>query len=228
MRPIVALDAAGTLFEPAEPVARVYKRCFEARGHNVDENSWKRAFKTAFLQTPDPVYVLPSKGDSVEREWWRTVVTNAAIATGFQIKNLHFDEIFNQLFDHYSAGSAWKLFPETRVVLESLRNENTRMVVVSNFDSRLGRVLLELGIREYFDHVLTSADVGARKPDPSILRKMFELTGADPSVCCLAGDSKMADGGAAGAAGIAFFPIERPRSNLADFRDWHTSNFFPK
>ena len=222
----IALDAAGTLFEPAEPVARVYARCFAARGHAVAEGGWNHAFRTAFSKTPDPIYPAPGAGEAVEREWWRTVVANAAEATGFDTDSGHFNGIFEELFHHYAAGDAWKLFPETKGVLESFRDEGVKMAVVSNFDSRLGRVLDELGISSFFAHVLTSADVGARKPDPAILRKTLELTGADPSGFCLAGDSETADGGAANACGIAFFHIARPTRDLTDFKKWHGSGFF--
>ncbi len=150
------------------------------------------------------------------------------MATGYDPGSSHFSGIFDQLFAHYASGSAWKLFPETKEVLESFRNDGVKMALVSNFDSRLDRVLGDLGIRGFFDHVLTSADVAARKPDPAILWKMLELTGADPAACCLAGDSETADGGAARSCGIDFFHIDRPATDLTAFKEWHAAKFFPK
>ncbi len=226
MTPLIAFDAAGTLFEPAEPVASVYAGCFGSHGHRVAEADWKKAFLTAFSETPDPTYPAPGDGEAVETEWWRAVVANAATATGFDTDCGDFAGIFDELFDHYAAGSAWKLFPETVEVLQAFREDGVKMTVVSNFDSRLCRVLDELGIRRFFDHVLTSADVAARKPDPAILLKAIELTGAKASTCCLAGDSISADGGAARACGVRFFHIDRPGSDLSDFRKWHTSQRF--
>lgn len=224
----IALDAAGTLFEPAEPVARVYAKCFAERGHIVSKEEWNKALATAFTQTQDPVYPALCDGEAVEKEWWRTVVANSARVTGFDPESPNFKSIFDQLFNHYAAGSAWKLFPEIESVLTGFRNHGVKMAVVSNFDSRLHRVLDELGISNFFDLTFTSTDVGARKPSPSILFKMLELTGANPPDCCLAGDSPIADGGAANAAGITFYHIDRPNKNLTDFRNCHSSRFFRK
>ncbi|MBG7609072.1 MAG: hypothetical protein IZT59_13745 [Verrucomicrobia bacterium] len=57
---------------------------------------------------------------------------------------------------------------------------------------------------------------------------MLELSGANPPDCCLAGDSPKADGGAANAAGITFYHINRPNKNLTNFRNWHSFRFFRK
>lgn len=222
----IALDAAGTLFEPAQPVAQVYSSCFGEHGHIASEAEWNKAFATAFSQTPDPIYPAPSDGDDVELAWWKAVVSNSAKATGFDLDNPSFDKIFTELFSHYASGSAWKLFPETKAVLSDFRQLGVKMAVASNFDSRLQLVLNELGVSDYFDIILTSADVGARKPDPAIALKILELSATNPTDCCLAGDSIKADGGTANASGIEFFHVDRPNLNLIDFKDWHASRFF--
>lgn len=224
----IALDAAGTLFEPTEPVAKIYADCFAQHGHTASEDEWNKSFKTAFSQTPDPIYLAPGDGEAEEKEWWKSVVTNSAKATGFDPTNPAFEEIFDQLFNHYAAGSAWKLFPETKSVLTTFRDLGVKMAVVSNFDSRIHQVLEELEISHLFEFTLTSADVAARKPDPAILLKMLKISGANPSNCCLVGDSLTADGGAANAAGIPFFHINRPDQNFTHFENWYSSRFFRK
>lgn len=228
MKRWIAFDAAGTLFEPAEPVENIYADCFSTLGFGLPESSWKTAFERAFAITPDPVYAEPGDGEAAEKEWWRDIVRNAAEATGIRPDPATMADAFEELFDHYAAGGAWRLFPETEDILASLKSEGIGLAVTSNFDSRLHRVLEELGIAKHFDFVLTSADVGARKPSPAILEKFMRKTEAEPQACCLAGDSIGADGGAAEAAGIAFFHLERPVANLSDFLKWHEAMFFPK
>lgn len=222
----IFLDAAGTLFEPAEPVAKVYAECFASHGYPVEESAWENAFGSAFATTPDPVCVAPGDGETVERQWWKDVVTHAAYAVGLDLGRELPEEIFSSLFNHYASGSAWKTFPETVSVLEEFRNKGIGLAVASNFDARLGRVLNELGIRPFFEYVTTSADVGARKPAPAILQRLLTVIGTTAETVCLAGDSETADGGAARACGIPFFHVNRPDSNLSDFALWHASGFF--
>jgi REG-2-like HAD superfamily hydrolase len=224
----IAFDAAGTLFETAEPVEKVYAERFSSHGFALPEATWKKAFRQAFTITPDPIYPDAGDGEEVERKWWRDLVGCAAESTGISPDPETMDKAFGELFDHYAAGSAWKLFPETESTLTSLKSKGIGLAVTSNFDFRIHRVLRELGISEHFDLVLTSADVRARKPSPHILRKLLLETDSSPSNCCLTGDSLHADKGAAKAAGIGFFHIDRPTADLTDFEQWHAATFFPK
>jgi putative hydrolase of the HAD superfamily len=224
----IALDAAGTLFRTAEPVETVYAACFSAHGFGIPESTWKNAFRQAFRNTPDPIYPDRHNCEQVEKQWWRDLVANAAHSTGIHPDPQTMSAAFEELFAHYASGSAWELFPETPAALVTLKSRGIGLAVVSNFDSRLHRVLDELGIAGSFDFILTSADAGARKPSPAIIRTFIDKSGADPSSCCLAGDCLNADRGAAESAGIDFFHINRPKTDLNDFQKWHRARFFPK
>ncbi|MFD2256699.1 HAD-IA family hydrolase [Luteolibacter algae] len=222
----IAFDAAGTLFDPVEPVANVYSRCFAKYAPEIPPAIWKQSFMMAFSQTPDPVYTDTASGNAVEREWWKTVVTHSATAAGIDSSSVPINEIFEELFDHYAKGSAWLLFDDVVEVLTQFRDAGVGMVITSNFDSRLNRILIELGISHYFEHIFTSASVGARKPNPAILHNFLLKTGAKLKKTCLVGDSEKADGSAANAAGMGFFHLERPERTLRNFEKWHKLHFF--
>ncbi len=224
----IAFDAAGTLFETADPVEKIYAECFASHGFALPETTWKMAFRQAFANTPDPIYPDGGDGEEVERQWWRELVGGAAESAGISPDHETMEKAFGELFDHYAAGSAWKLFPETESILTSLKSKGVGLAVTSNFDFRIHRILRELGISERFDLVLTSADVRARKPSPRILHRLLAETGSDRSNCSLTGDSLHADKGAAEAAGIRFFHIDRPTADLNDFHRWHTDTFSTK
>jgi len=49
------------------------------------------------------------------------------------------------------------------------------LVVVSNWDVSLHEVLERIGLAPYLDGVVTSAEVGARKPDPAIFERRWGL-----------------------------------------------------
>lgn len=48
--------------------------------------------------------------------------------------------------------------------------EQAHMVLVSNFYGNIDTVLVEFGLKKYFDSVVESASVGIRKPDPEIFK----------------------------------------------------------
>ncbi|WP_411827638.1 HAD-IA family hydrolase [Luteolibacter sp. AS25] len=213
---LVIFDAAGTLFDTAEPVEAVYSRCFLKYGFEIPERIWKSAFRSAFSDTPAPDYTGYTDGNSVERQWWMDVVFHAAAAVGVTCRADTKAKIFEELFSHYEKGDAWRLFGDTIPALDFYRESGARLAIASNFDSRLHRVIDDLGVSGYFEFVLTSGDVLARKPSPVIIEKLLEISGVDRAQCCLIGDSTGADGGAAAAAGIQFYLIDRPSKTLAD------------
>jgi putative hydrolase of the HAD superfamily len=224
---LILFDAAGTLIEPAEPVAAVYQRIFAKHGWDSDEADLKRGFRETFAGLAEPDF-SKGEGDAAERVWWREVVSRTAVLAGIDPAGEKFEECFEELFEHYANGAAWKVFPEAIGVLEKLRAEDLKMAVVSNFDRRLHRVLKELGLAGYFDLVLTSADVSARKPSPKLLEVAMARFSQAPETTRLVGDSRSADGGAANAAGVKVFILDRPETTLADFGKWLGVNFLIK
>ncbi len=214
---LLLFDAAGTLIEPAEPVEKVYQRYFAGRGWVVEAEDLKKSFREIFSGIGDPDFQDSGDGDAAEREWWRRVVRETALAVGVDPVGEAFEECFEDLFAHYAAGRAWAVFPEVRELLADLKGKGFKMAVVSNFDRRLHRLLEELDLTRWFDLVLTSADVSARKPSPVLLEAAMEQLSVTAGRTRLVGDSRSADGGAATAAGVEVFILDRPLQTLEAF-----------
>jgi putative hydrolase of the HAD superfamily len=222
---LILFDAAGTLIEPAEPVETTYHRHFSDFGWEVDPGKIRRNFQTMFIDLPEPSFTDPAQGDLAEKAWWRELVERTGRAAGIDTRVASFGRCFEELFRYYASGAAWSVFPEAVEVLERMRSSGTKLAVVSNFDRRLHQILRELDLSEYFDRVITSADVGARKPSPAILKVALEDFSVLPENSCLVGDSEAADQAAAKAAGVPVFILERPKTGLADFEKWIIENF---
>lgn len=218
-------DAAGTLIEPSEPVENVYQRHFAERGWETDAGAIRAGFRQTFGGLGEPAFSEKDDGDAAEREWWRQVVDRTAVSAGIDPARADFADCFNGLFDHYARGDAWRPFPEVTGVLEILKGTGVKMAVVSNFDRRLHRVLEELDLAKWFDLVLTSADVKARKPSPRLLNEAMDRLGSTSARTRLTGDSGHADGGAAEAAGVPLFLLNRPQTTLCDFVNWLRKDF---
>jgi putative hydrolase of the HAD superfamily len=100
-------------------------------------------------------------------------------------------------------------FPDAPAALRSLRARGVRAVVASNWDCSLGEVLREAGLRELVDAVVTSAEVGAAKPDPRIFHRALEIAACDADDAVYVGDSPANDVAGAAAAGLRAILVER-------------------
>ena len=89
------------------------------------------------------------------------------------------------------------------------RDLGIRLVVVSNWDVSLDEVLVETGLRELVDGVVTSVAAGEPKPGGAAFARGLALAGAEPGAAWHAGDDLDADVGGALAAGIRPVLVDR-------------------
>jgi putative hydrolase of the HAD superfamily len=97
--------------------------------------------------------------------------------------------------------------------LRRARVAGARIVVVSNWDVSLVTVLEEIGLAPLLDGVVTSAAIGASKPDPLIFGAALALAGTRPDQAIHVGDSLADDLAGARACGIR--PVLLDRSGSA-------------
>jgi putative hydrolase of the HAD superfamily len=100
-------------------------------------------------------------------------------------------------------------YPDAAPALGGLRDRGLRLVAVSNWDCALPRVLERCGIEQMLDGVVTSAEAGARKPDPAIFTAALELAGCEAGEALHVGDTAEEDVAGARAAGIRPLLIDR-------------------
>jgi putative hydrolase of the HAD superfamily len=81
--------------------------------------------------------------------------------------------------------------------------------VVSNWDASLHEVLERVGLAPALEGVVTSAEVGARKPDVAIFERALELAGVPAAEAIHVGDNPAEDVKGARAAGIEAVLIRR-------------------
>jgi HAD superfamily hydrolase (TIGR01509 family) len=88
-----------------------------------------------------------------------------------------------------------KLRPEVPAVLTDLKEMGLFIGLISNICSRnqVPDNLQKYGIADYFSVVITSADFGRRKPDPSIFRHAAYMAGVPTSKCAYVGDRVIRD-----------------------------------
>lgn len=112
-------------------------------------------------------------------------------------------------------GRAALLFPDARPALRALR-ALARLVLVTDGIAKVQRAKLATArLREFFDHIVISSEVGHRKPDPALVRHALARAGGDPGSALMVGDSRVSDGAAAQAAGIDFCWVDRSARRAA-------------
>jgi HAD superfamily hydrolase (TIGR01509 family) len=89
--------------------------------------------------------------------------------------------------------------------LRLLRGAGLALACVSDWDVGVGRQLERAGLGSYLDVVVSSAEIGARKPDPQVFRAALERLGIAPERALHIGDAE-GDRAGAQAAGLAFEP----------------------
>ena len=83
------------------------------------------------------------------------------------------------------------------------------LIVVSNWDVSLPEVLGRVGLLDRLDGVVTSAAVGARKPDPRVFVEALRRAGVAAADALHVGDSPVEDVEGARAAGVAAVLLAR-------------------
>jgi putative hydrolase of the HAD superfamily len=111
--------------------------------------------------------------------------------------------------DQLMASIRFRAFPDAVPALTELRAMGLRLACVSNWDVSLPSVLERCGVGGALDAVVTSAAVGARKPDPRIFQAALELVGCTPGEALHVGDTPDEDLDGARAAGIRALLVDR-------------------
>jgi putative hydrolase of the HAD superfamily len=107
------------------------------------------------------------------------------------------------------ASLRFSAFPDACAALNSARHRGERVIVVSNWDSSLAQVLERVGLAPLLDRVITSAEVGARKPAAAMFEAALAAARVTPAQAMHVGDSLDEDVAGARAAGIAAVWLNR-------------------
>jgi putative hydrolase of the HAD superfamily len=208
------LDAMGTLIGLKRSVGQIYAEVAADHGLEVEAAVLSKAFAQAYSQAPPMAFakVTTSHLEQAERNWWQKCIQATFKAAG--ISNLPIG-LGSDLFERFGSAEPWLVYPEVPAALDRCRQRGLRLVVVSNFDRRLHRLLDSLGLNDLLDDVLVSSEIGAAKPDPTALLLALARLDLQPSQVWHVGDSA-ADVEAAQRAGITCLQVIRHGDPIAE------------
>ncbi len=205
---VVFFDAAGTLFDPREPIGESYARIARRYGVEADAAQVAAGFRRAFHNAGGLAF--GPRRESVElrrmeRDWWRVVVRETFAGLGsFTDFNAYFDE----LFIHFGDAASWRADPEAAPLLDSLKRRGLELGLISNFDFRVYAILEGLGLARFFDSFTISSEAGWAKPSAALFAAALARHRATPAQAAHVGDAPHLDVAGAEAAGFAAILID--------------------
>lgn len=204
---VVSFDAGGTLITPWPSVGEVYAVGARALGlGELDPRELTARFTDAWRQRPAFDY-SPGAWAGLVADTFRGLVAESEGPM-----------LFTELYERFARGDAWRVFADVTPTLRDLHAAGYRLVVTSNWDERLRRLLAALRLADEFEWIGVSAEVGFHKPDARFFDAVARQIGAPAETILHVGDRASEDVVGARAAGWSAVLLDRklPGHELPD------------
>ncbi|MEO0806900.1 MAG: HAD-IA family hydrolase [Cyanobacteria bacterium J06643_4] len=208
---VIYLDAFGTLFGVKGSVGELYSSLARTAQVNTDPQAVNRAFYQSFAASERLAFPDASREaiPELEYRWWKAIVSETFDRVGALEKFEDFDTFYAGLYGYFETSAPWQVYPDTMRSLIRWQSLGISLGVISNFDSRLYRVLSVLGLANYFESVTISTEVGAAKPSAKIFQAALTKHHCSASEAWHIGDSEAEDYAGAQAVGMRAILIAR-------------------
>ena len=212
----VFFDVGGTLLKVHPSVGEIYAKYARFYGYQGSEEELNHQFAKAWEEVGGLESLGRKSGSEVERSFWYDIVYRVFESQG----GLNdFKNYFEQVYQAFLSADSWRIYDDVleSAVLKKLRSRDVKLGVISNWDSRLERILEATGLAKYFDFILASTVVGSAKPDEKIFEEALSRAGVDRSQACHIGDEPATDIEGANNVGIDAILIDRKKIHNSRF-----------
>lgn len=194
----ILLDALGTLVELEPPAPRLRAELRERFGLEVSHAQAERALRAEIS------YYRGHLGQGRDDHGLTALRARCAEVLADELDAVVSGHVprGQAMVDALLASLSFRAFEDAPGALAALGDLGLRLVVVSNWDVSLPRVLRQVGLSPWLDGVITSAEVGLGKPDPAPFRRGLAVAGVRPEQALHVGDSPYEDVQGARAAGV--------------------------
>jgi len=200
----ITIDALGTLLELTPPAPRLRAELRERLAVEISEAEAGRAMKAEIA------YYRAHLG--MGRDAAGLAALRRACAEVLREALARPELDLDALTEALLAAIHFEPFPDAVPALRELRAAGVRLVAASNWDVSLHEQLAATGLTPLLDGALSSAEVGAPKPDPEMFARALALAGATAEEAMHVGDDVEADVAGARAAGLTPVLIDRDGS----------------
>lgn len=210
---VIFLDAVGTLFGVKGSVGQVYHELARQAGVETRVEAVDRAFYKSFKAAP-PLAFPDAPRTAVphlEYLWWQEIARQTFARVGALSEFEDFERFFGEMYQHFVTAAPWILYEDTTAALERWQRRGIELGIISNFDSRIYAVLEVLGLRDYFQTITISTEVGAAKPDAAMFATALQKHDCSAMEAWHVGDNYAEDFQAAKAVGLHAVWLKRQR-----------------
>jgi putative hydrolase of the HAD superfamily len=215
---VVFFDMGDTLTTILPSWETLYINVCAARGIHLEHDALAAATRAVFgeLDADESRMTYEASADADQR-YYRDINGEILRRAGAPMDE-RTARILETLQREFETPAHFHLFPDAIPTLDALRDAGYRLGIISNWSWNLPDLCDGLGITGYFEHIVTSARVGASKPHAAIFDHALYAFGVRPEETVHIGDNATADVGGARAMGMHPILIDRHgRHGNADF-----------
>ena len=212
----IFFDVGNTLLLPNPSVEDVCVEILEGHGLSVGKKELLFALEKADRYYDDQYW----KDD----KFWLKEVDAAKFWAGLyelMLKEVGIEDnasdISMEIYNAFGKGHRWKPFSDVVPVFKKLVGNGYSLGLISNWDTRLATLMIETGLSEYLDFVVSSASVGFLKPQPQIFEIALKRADALAIESIHVGDHYYAD--IMGARSVGITPVLLDRNSKVDSSD---------
>jgi putative hydrolase of the HAD superfamily len=208
---VIFFDAMGTLFGLKQSVGEVYTAIAKDYQVRVNAEQINQVFYSTFQAAPPlafgplPAIELAQK----EFDWWQNLAKSVFATLGVLMDFQDFNAYFTDLYGHFMTPDPWWIYPDVFPLLDTCQTRHMPLSVISNFDSRLLKILELLDLAPYFQQIFLSSRCPTAKPDRHIFQHALEHYQIAPEQAWHIGDSQREDYLGAQAVGMQAFLLKR-------------------
>lgn len=215
----VFFDLVGTLVEPRAAIGHQYAAVARRHGARIDVPALEAAFAHEVASSPavQAWGLAREAAEAAERSWWHGLVGRvfAAAGAGALLQPARFEPFFDELYRHFTTSLAWRLYPDVLPAIDRLRGRGLATGLVTNYDSRIYRLVESLGLASRLDSITIPSAAGAAKPAPAIFEQALRGHGLEPADAAHVGDSLADDYEGALGAGLRAVLLDRDDRHAA-------------
>lgn len=206
---VISFDCASTLVKVSWTPEGFAADCMEAIGQAVtqsDADIYKSMFRSRLAEF---VQANMTRDTAIGAAFWHNLGVDWLRNINREITLI--DKI-EEVADELAYGPSSRLFslyPDVIPCLERLSSNSSRIIVISNWDYSLHRVLRMFGLHTFLELSIASLEWGVEKPDPRLFQIAFDQIGARPSEVVHVGDDPVDDVQGANAIGCTPILIDR-------------------
>jgi putative hydrolase of the HAD superfamily len=186
----------------------IYGRACRDEDFQVADADLVEAIQAVWGGLVDQNLLRPSEVSEAAAQEWQQRITKRILAY-VGVPEGDVEVVTSRIDELFMDPASYRVYDEVPEVLADLRSSGLTLGIVSNWDWHLPRLCRRLGVDRHLHFIVTSARVGASKPDVKIFQEAFQLAGVSPERTLHVGDSYRADVLGAREAGADAVLLER-------------------